>query len=78
VSEHDPSSTEDVPATLKNLTDRVRTLELESLQLRKENLFVQLRLLALERGHELADDDPDAAALLDQVTALRARIDGTS
>lgn len=73
--EHDPTSYSDITAALEDLTARVRKLELENLQLRKENLFVQLQLMALERGHALDDEDPDATIIWQQLRALRDRIE---
>lgn len=63
--------------TLDDLATRVRQLELENLQLRTANLFVQLELMALERGRALEDGDPDAAVVWDQLRALRERIERT-
>lgn len=73
--EHDTTPHDDIPLALEHLTARVRKLELENLQLRKENLFVQLQLMALERGHALDDGNDDAAVTWDQLRALRDRIE---
>ncbi len=73
--EHDTIPHHDISLALQDLTARVRKLELENLQLRKENLFVQLQLTALERGHALDDRHHDAAVTWDQLRALRDRIE---
>ena len=73
-----PTSTTDVPdvpsSSIDQLLGRLRKLELENLQLRKENLLVQLRLLEIERGHAVDETDPDAWALIAQVKVLCTRI----
>ncbi|MFC7362587.1 hypothetical protein [Nocardioides astragali] len=73
--EHDTIPHDHIPLALEDLTARVRKLELENLQLRKENLFVQLQLMALERGRALDDSDHDTAVTWDQLRALRDRIE---
>jgi hypothetical protein len=77
VPEHDTASSDQTPDPLETLTNRVRKIELENLQLRKENLFVQLQLMALERGQALEDGDPDAAVIWDQLRALRDQIEAS-